>query len=171
MDLLIILNKWAETVFIYRIYPAIRRGFCPSRMTSNNFISPMKFCYNTNFTLDLDLWDCFGRKKTPSYNQRNTVCSYCIVFMSAAVMTCSITSVSLAQRGWTLPARPAHNLFVSKFWDFSNTEEVKYRKVHSSHNWYRYKTFCCCFLTTSQVCFLLQFKQCNYCNIIFHLFL
>ena len=48
----------------------------------------MKFCYNTNFTLpknpkdldlsyktDLDLWDCFGRKKNPSYNQRNTVIS------------------------------------------------------------------------------------------------
>ena len=46
----------------------------------------MKFRYNTNFTLlnnpkdldpsykmDLDLWDCFGRKKTPSYNQRNTI--------------------------------------------------------------------------------------------------
>ena len=62
--------------------------FCPSRMTSNKRISPMKFCYNTNFTLpknpkdldlsyktDLDLWDCFGRKKNPSYNQRNTVIS------------------------------------------------------------------------------------------------
>ena len=35
----------------YRIYPAIRRAFCPSRMTSNNLISPMKFCNNTNFTL------------------------------------------------------------------------------------------------------------------------
>ena len=46
----------------------------------------MKFCYNTNFTLpkqkdidpsckmDLDLWDCFGREKTSSYNRRNTVC-------------------------------------------------------------------------------------------------
>ena len=34
----------------YRIYPAIKRGFCPSRMTSNNYISPMKSCYNTNFT-------------------------------------------------------------------------------------------------------------------------
>ena len=22
--------------FVYRIYPAIRQGFCPSRMTSNN---------------------------------------------------------------------------------------------------------------------------------------
>ena len=48
----------------------------------------MKFSYNTNLTLpkqskdldrsykmDLDLWDCFGRKKTPSYNQRNMVVS------------------------------------------------------------------------------------------------
>ena len=60
----------------YRIFPAIRRGFRPSRMTSNNLISPMKFCYNTNSTLpkqcqssrsyktDLELLDCFGRKKT-----------------------------------------------------------------------------------------------------------
>ena len=39
----------SETV--YRIFPAIRRGFRPSRMTSNNLISPMKFCYNTNSTL------------------------------------------------------------------------------------------------------------------------
>ena len=35
----------------YRIYLAIRRGFCPSRMTSNNLISPMKFCSITNFIL------------------------------------------------------------------------------------------------------------------------
>ena len=70
----------------YRIYPAIRRGFCPSRMTSNNQVSPMKFCYNTNFNflnnpkdldpsykMDLDLRDCFRREKTLSYNRRNTV--------------------------------------------------------------------------------------------------
>ena len=36
---------------IYRIYPAIRRGFPFSRMTTNNKISPKKFCYNTSFTL------------------------------------------------------------------------------------------------------------------------
>ena len=36
---------------VYRIFPAIRRGFRPSRMTSNNLISPMKFCYNTTSTL------------------------------------------------------------------------------------------------------------------------
>ena len=36
---------------VYRIFPAIRQGFRPSRMTSNNLISPMKFCYNTNSTL------------------------------------------------------------------------------------------------------------------------
>ena len=23
--------------------------------------------------MDLEFWDCFGRKKTPSYNRRNTV--------------------------------------------------------------------------------------------------
>ena len=45
----------------------------------------MKFCYNMNFTLpkqskdldpykmDLGFGVCFGRKKNPSYNQRNTV--------------------------------------------------------------------------------------------------
>ena len=27
-----------------------------------------------SYKMDLDLWDCFGRKKTPSYNRRNTVC-------------------------------------------------------------------------------------------------
>ena len=62
----------------YHIFPAIRRGFRPARMTSNNLISPMKFCYNTNSTpflnnakdldpsykMDLELLDCFGRKKT-----------------------------------------------------------------------------------------------------------
>ena len=32
------------------IYLAIRWGFPLSRMTTNNFISPMKFCYNTTFT-------------------------------------------------------------------------------------------------------------------------
>ena len=70
----------------YRIYLAIRRGFCPSRMTSNNLISPMKFCYNNNFTLPKQsqrsrsiLQDgsrslgLFWKEKTPSYNRRNTV--------------------------------------------------------------------------------------------------
>ena len=46
----------------------------------------MKVCYNTNlpilnnpkdldpsYKMDLDLWGCFGRKKTLSNNQRNTV--------------------------------------------------------------------------------------------------
>ena len=26
-----------------------------------------------SYKMDLDLWDCFGQKKTLSYNQRNTV--------------------------------------------------------------------------------------------------
>ena len=44
-------DKIPHSVLVYRIFPAIRRGFRPSRMTSNNLISPMKFCYNTNSTL------------------------------------------------------------------------------------------------------------------------
>ena len=29
-----------------------------------------------SYKMDLDFWDCFGRKKTLSYNQRNTVITY-----------------------------------------------------------------------------------------------
>ena len=71
---------------MYRIFPAIRRGFRPSRMTSNNLISPMKFCYNTNSTLPKQCqssrsvlqdgsrtFGLFWKEKTPSYNRRNTV--------------------------------------------------------------------------------------------------
>ena len=70
----------------YRIFPAIRRGFRPSRMTSNNLISPMKFCYNTNSTLPKQCqssrsvlqdgsrtFGLFWKEKAPSYNRRNTV--------------------------------------------------------------------------------------------------
>ena len=35
----------------YPIYSAIRGFYSLSRMTTNNLISPMIFCYNTNFTL------------------------------------------------------------------------------------------------------------------------
>ena len=42
---------WALELETYRIYPDIRQGFCPYRMTSNKYISPMKFCYKTKFTL------------------------------------------------------------------------------------------------------------------------
>ena len=68
---------------------AIRWGFPLSRMTTNNYISPMKFCYNKSFAIikvlhflnnpkhldpsyktDLDFWDCFGKKKNLSYNLR-----------------------------------------------------------------------------------------------------
>ena len=71
---------------MYRNFPAIRRGFRPSRMTSNNLISPMKFCYNTNSTLPKQCqssrsvlqdgsrtFGLFWKEKTPSYNRRNTV--------------------------------------------------------------------------------------------------
>ena len=31
--------------------PGYKTGVCPSRMSSNDLISPMKFCNNTNFTI------------------------------------------------------------------------------------------------------------------------
>ena len=37
-------NKCLVQAILYRNFPAIRRGFRPSRMTSNYLISPMKFC-------------------------------------------------------------------------------------------------------------------------------
>ena len=33
--------------------------------------------------MDLDFWDCFGRKKLPSYNRRNTVQPACSVKLFA----------------------------------------------------------------------------------------
>ena len=60
---------------LYRIYSAIRRGFHLSRMTTNksvlcNFaiIQVLPFQNNLkdldpSYKTDLDLWDCFGRKK------------------------------------------------------------------------------------------------------------
>ena len=71
------------------MYLAIIWIYPLSRMTTNNLISPMKFCYNTiiqvlpflnnlkdldsSYKLDLNVWECFIRKKTLSYNRRNTV--------------------------------------------------------------------------------------------------
>ena len=53
-----------------------KTGLSLSRMSTNNQISPMQFCCNKGLTLpkqsqdldqsykmDLDFWDCFGRKK------------------------------------------------------------------------------------------------------------
>ena len=73
----------------YHTY-SIMMGFSLSRTTTNNLISPMKFCYNTSiipvlpllnnpkdldpsYKMDLDFWECFGRKKTLSYSRRDTV--------------------------------------------------------------------------------------------------
>ena len=60
--------------------------FSLSRITTNNFISPVKLCYKTSFSLpqqsqeldpsyktDVDFWIVFGSEKFPSYNRRNTV--------------------------------------------------------------------------------------------------
>ena len=32
-----------------------------------------------SYKMDLDFWDCFGRKKTLSYNRRNMVAAACLV--------------------------------------------------------------------------------------------
>ena len=75
---------------LYRIYPAIRWGFVPiewlqiTKSVLWNFaIVPIftlpkqsqrsRSVLATSYKTDLDLWDCFGRKKTLSYNRRNTV--------------------------------------------------------------------------------------------------
>ena len=65
---------------LYRYYPAIRQGFSGSRTTSNNNISPVKFCYiqvlsflynpkdlDLSYKTDLDFWDCLGKKETLCY--------------------------------------------------------------------------------------------------------
>ena len=53
-----------------------KTAFPLSRMTTNNYISPIKFCSNTSlsflnnpkdldpsYKMDLDFWDCFGEEK------------------------------------------------------------------------------------------------------------
>ena len=55
-------------------------------MSTNNQISPLQFCCNTSIPFlnnpkclnlssktDLDFWNCFGRKITPSYTRTNMV--------------------------------------------------------------------------------------------------
>ena len=73
------LHKTEYVILGYRIFPAIRRGFRPSKLTSNTLISPMKnfaiiptlpFLNNAkvldpSYKMDLELLDCFGRKKNP----------------------------------------------------------------------------------------------------------
>ena len=62
----------------YRIYSVIGRSFALSRMTTNDYINPMKFCVihvhvlpflnipkdlDPSYKTYLDCWDCFVRKK------------------------------------------------------------------------------------------------------------
>ena len=74
----------------YCIHLAIRQDFSLSRMSSNNQISSMKFCYNMHFTLPKQsqrsrsvLYDgsrilgLFWKVKTLSYHQRNMVPKIC----------------------------------------------------------------------------------------------
>ena len=71
---------------IYHIYSAIRRGFpslewvqiIKSVLCSFAVIRVLPFLNNPkdldpSYKMDLDFWDCFGRKKILSYKQRNTV--------------------------------------------------------------------------------------------------
>ena len=80
---------FCETWFIYHIYLAIRPGFHLSNIATNNWISPMKCCYNTNFTflhnpkdldpsyeMDQDVWDFWKEKQSLSYNQKTAIL-YC----------------------------------------------------------------------------------------------
>ena len=66
-----------------------KTGLSLSRMSTNNQISPTQFAVirvlpflnnpkdlDLSYKTDLDFWDCFGRKKTPSSNRRNTVRSH-----------------------------------------------------------------------------------------------
>ena len=70
----------------YRIYSAIRRGFLSlewvqiikSVLCNFTVIWVLPFLNNPkdldpSDKTDLDIWDCFGRKTTPSYKRRNTV--------------------------------------------------------------------------------------------------
>ena len=74
-----------KLISYYHIYLAIRQGFTLSRMTTQitksvvcNFaVIQVLLSLNNHKNLavsrkmDLDYWDCFGRKKTLSYNRRN----------------------------------------------------------------------------------------------------
>ena len=73
-------------IYMYCIYLAIRRGFVPlkrlhiTKSVLKNFaIIPILPILNNpkdldpSYKMDLDLWDCFGRKITLSYNRRNMV--------------------------------------------------------------------------------------------------
>ena len=75
--------RWHQ---VYRIYSAIRRSFpCLDWLQITKSVlwnvAVMRLLPFTNnpkdldpsLKTDLDFWDCFGSKKTPSYNRRNTV--------------------------------------------------------------------------------------------------
>ena len=80
------MNIKSLRLIYYCIYSAVRHKFPLSRMSTKNQISPMQFAViralpflnnpkdlDPTHKMDLNFWDCFGRKKTPSYKQRNTV--------------------------------------------------------------------------------------------------
>ena len=77
-------RQWTESVL--PVYSAIRRGFpslewvliIQSVLCNFAVIRVLPFLNNPkdldpSYRMDLDFWDCFGRKKTLSYKRRNTV--------------------------------------------------------------------------------------------------
>lgn len=79
-------QTWFDWAGWHTVFIRLWWDFPLSRMTTNNRISPMKFCIiqvlpflnnpkdlDLFYKMDIDIWDCFRMKKTPSYIQRNTV--------------------------------------------------------------------------------------------------
>ena len=67
---MVLITKYEEDA--NHIYPAIRQGFWPSRMTFLPFLDNPKDL-DPSYKMKLDLWNCFGRKKTLSYNRKNMI--------------------------------------------------------------------------------------------------
>ena len=78
----------------------ITEGRADGRMNRCKPVYPhfFKAGYNNPKDLDpsyktfLDLWDCFGRKKSPSYNRRNSVFFFIFVSLLQCVQACQISN-------------------------------------------------------------------------------
>ena len=86
--------------------------------------------------MDLDLWDCFGRKKTPSYNQRNMVVGF--------VMLRLIFSLN------RLRATPLMMMCM-----VARKRQLKWMFIESLK---KVKNFCCCFFVKLRQSFERQFR-------------
>ena len=112
----------------YRIFPAIRQGFRPFRMTSNNLISPMKFCYNTNSTLPKQCqssrsvlqdgsrtFGLFWKEKTLSYNRRNAVCIIVLCYCQLCKLCVELSDLPLYCNNAYTPETPHYMEFSFEF--------------------------------------------------------